>query len=307
MIKRTLQATLLLMTVLSWSQNNSDWIDRTKHEGLFQLELTDKFEVYASLNESERIKNTVTTLEKAKKYYDRVFDENLNFAVLFVDDTNWNKYAFTPPPGMPQAYYEGNIVLGLGKTVMARNAERGLQMAPPPVQDLLKKHFGEPLNLDLFFTDALSIHELGHLYQFYRTGKKFQRRWLNELFGNLCQVGAARSFDTSVAIDRMDALQMTMSKGKQFENLEFKTLDQFENDYFKIMTQGHNYGWYQTQFYFKAKKLHAEFGDGFLTKFRKFLIDTNPEKIGILNNAALDKLLLESFGKDAMEIITWEF
>ena len=83
--------------------------------------------------------------------------------------------------------------------------------------------------------------------------------WI-KLFGNLCQVGAARSFATSTAIDRMDALQMTMSKGKQFENLEFQTLDQFENDYFKIMTQGHNYGWYQTQFYFKAQELHSQFG-----------------------------------------------
>jgi hypothetical protein len=298
---------LFAILLLSCNQKNSDWIDRSKHEGLYKQDLSNEFEVYSSVENPEDIKNTVGILESAKKYYDGIFDENLNFGVLFIDNENWNKYAFSPPPGMPQAYYEGNIVLGLGKSVIARNAENGIKQAPPPVQEVLKQHYGENIDLDFFYRDALSLHELGHLYQFYRMGKGFQRRWLNELFGNLCQVGAASSFDSPIVLDQMDVLQTTMVRRNQWGELKFKTLNQFEADYFQIMQQGQNYGWYQTQFYFKAKELHSNFGDDFLKLFRDFLIETNPDNIGELSNEELNELLLDSFGIQAVDIMKWEY
>jgi len=301
------QTTLLFSVVLLSCNKNSDWIDRSKHEGLFKQNVSNEFEVYTSIKDAENIENTVDLLESAKKYYDRIFDENLDFAVLFIDSRNWDKYAFSPPPGMPQAYYEGNIVLGLGKSVIARNAENGIKRAPLPVQELLKKHFGENIDLDFFYRDALSLHELGHLYQFYRTGKNSQRRWLNELFGNLCQVGAASSFNTQAVLNQMDVLQTTMSNGNQWNELKFRTLYQFESDYFEIMQQGQNYGWYQTQFFFKAMELYSMFGDDFLRLFRNFLIDTNPENVGELSNEELNQLMIDVFGGKAVDIIKWEY
>ena len=298
---------IFFILLFSCNQKPSDWIDRSKHEGLYKHDITNKFEVYSSVEHPGDIKNTVEVLELTKKYYDRIFDENLNFAVLFIDNKNWNKYAFSPPPGMPQAYYEGNIVLGLGKSVIARNAENGIKQAPPPVKEVLKQHFGENIDLDYFYRDALSLHELGHLYQFYRTGKSSQRRWLNELFGNLCQVGAARSFDTQTVLDQMDVLQTTMIRGNQWGELKFKTLDQFETEYLQIMQQGQNYGWYQTQFYFKARELHSNFGDNFLRLFRDFLIDSNHDVIGELDNAELNQHILDTFGREAAEIMKWKY
>ncbi|MCL6274938.1 hypothetical protein M3P19_13030 [Muricauda sp. 2012CJ35-5] len=298
---------LLFTALISCEKRESNWIDRSKHEGLFKQELTDEFEVYASLEEPKNINNSILLLDTSKKYFDNVFSENLKFAVLFIDSENWDKYAFSPPPGMPQAYYQGNMVLGLGKSVIALNAENGIKNAPEPVHKLLKKHFGEDIDLDLFYRDALSLHELGHLYQFYRTGKYSQRKWLNELFGNLCQVGAARSLDSEMVFNRMDVLQSVMSKGKQWDNLKFKTLSQFENDYFTIMQAGQNYGWYQTQFFFRAKKLHELFGDTILNQFRNFLMETSPEVAGELDDETLQKLIRERFGNDFFEIVQWDY
>ena len=107
---------------------------------------------------------------------DSAFDEQLNFAVLFVDNQNWNTYAFTGPPGMPQAYYKGNMVLGNEESIMTKIHKRGLENAPPPVMNKLKNIYGETLELDLFFRDALALHELGHLYQFHKTNDRFQRK-----------------------------------------------------------------------------------------------------------------------------------
>ena len=295
-----------LVLITSCRQTDSDWIDRSKHEGLYALSYSESFETYCTEENPENIKSTVDNLEQAKEYFDKTFKEDLNFAVLFVDNPNWNKYAFSPPPGMPQAYYQGNMVLGLDNSVMAMQAEQGLRQVPESKLGILKQHFGEELNLDLFYRDALSLHELGHLYQFYKTGKGTQRHWLNEVFGNLCQVAAAKNLATQDVFNRMEVYQQFLINANQWGELKFKTLIQFEEDYFEVLKQGQNYGWYQTQFYLKAKELYSKFGDEFLNEFRSFLIDVNPDKVGIMDDKELKELMTDTFGNQVVEILEWK-
>ena len=295
-----------LVLITSCKQTDSDWIDRSKHEGLYDINYSDSFETYCTEENPENIKNTIGNLEQAKEYFDKTFKEDLNFAVLFVDNPNWDKYAFTPPPGMPQAHHQGNMVLGLGNSIMAIRAEQGLKQVPDSKLEILKQHFGEELNLDLFFRDALSLHELGHLYQFYKTGKGTQRNWLNEVFGNLCQVAAAKNLTTQDVFNRMDVYQLFLINSNRWGDLKFKTLKQFEEDYFEVFKQGRNYGWYQSKFYLKAKELYSNFGDEFLNDFRDFLIDINPDKVGEMNDKELQELMIKTFGNQVLEILKWE-
>jgi len=248
----------VVILVSSCKQEKSDWIDRTKHEGLYKLNYSESFEIYCTEENPKNIKATIGNLQQAKAYFDKIFNEDLNFAVLFVDNLNWNKYAFSPPPGMPQAHYQGNIVLGLDNSVMAMRAEQGLRKVPDSNLGILRQHFGEEINLDLFYRDALSIHELGHIYQFHKTGKGTQRHWLNEVFGNLCQVAAAKNLTTPDVFNRMDVYQQFLINANQWGELKFKTLIQFEEDYFEVLKQGQYYGWYQTQFYLQAKELYSK-------------------------------------------------
>lgn len=297
---------VLLVITTSCKQTDSDWIDRSQHEGLYDIKYSDSFETYFTEENPKNIKNTVGNLEQAKKYFDKTFKEDLNFAVLFVDNPNWNKYAFTPPPGMPQAHHQGNMVLGLGNSTMSIRAKQGLKQVPDSKLEILKQHFGEELNLDLFFRDALSLHELGHLYQFYKTGKGTQRNWLNEVFGNLCQVAAAKNLTSQDVFNRMDVYQLFLINSNQWGDLKFKTLNQFEEDYLEVFKQGRNYGWYQSQFYLKAKELYSKFGDEFLNEFRDFLIDINPDKVGEMNDKELKELMIKTFGNQVLEILEWE-
>jgi hypothetical protein len=297
---------LFLFALLSCKQNNPDWIDRSKHEGLYNINYSDSFETYCTEENPKNIKNTISNLEQAKEYFDKTFKEDLNFAVLFVDNANWDKYAFTPPPGMPQAHHQGNMVLGLGNSIMAIRAEQGLKQVSDSKLEILKQSFGEKMNLDLFFRDALSLHELGHLYQFYKTGKGTQRNWLNEVFGNLCQVAAAKNLTTQDVFNRMDVYQLFLINSNQWGELKFKTLNQFEEDYIEVFKQGRNYGWYQSQFYLKAKELYSKFGDEFLNDFRDFLIDINPEKAGKMSDKEIKKLIIKTFGNEVVEILAWK-
>jgi len=296
----------IIILVSSCKQEKSDWIDRTKHEGLYELDYSESFEIYCTDENPKNINGTIGNLQHAKAYFDKIFNEDLNFAVLFVDNQNWDKYAFAPPPGMPQSLKDGNMVLGSGRSVMANRWKQGLNQMPKNKLDSLKLIFGEDLNLDLFFRDALSLHELGHLYQFHKTSKKSQRRWLDEVFGNLCQVAAANNLATKGVLIRMDFFQLLLIEENLWGDVDFKTLDQFEQHYFDIINQGRNYGWYQTQFYIKAKKLYSEFGDEFLNEFRNFLIEIDPDKIGRIDDKELIEKMINTFGNEAVKILKWE-
>lgn len=305
---RKMRKALILFSLLLTSCNSTkqNWIDRDLHEGLYRLEYSDSFETYSTSKEPSNLRNTINNLEQAKTYFDNVFNEDLNFAVLFIENENWNKYAFTPPPGMPQAYLEGNIVLGLEKSIIAKRAENQLQQFPESELNQLSKHFGNKIDLDLFYRDALAIHELGHLYQFYKIQGKSQRKWLDEFFGALCQVAAAKNLEQSSTFDQMDSYQKLLVKEDKWGDLPFKSLEQFENNYFEIMKTGQNYGWYQIQFYFKAKELYSKYGDNILKSFMEFLIETNPRTVGKINNEELNQLMMKAFDKEVLDTLEWK-
>ena len=303
----------ILLIISSWLLTlcsiyaQTDWIDRTKHEGLKKLEVTDKFEVYTVEVDQTNLARTIQILEEGKVYLDSTLGKKLDFAVLFVDNQNWNTYAFTGPPGMPQAYYKGNIVLGAEESIMAKMHKKGLENAPTRVLENLKKVYGETLQLDLFFRDALALHELGHLYQFHKTNDRFQRRWLNELFGNFCQVAAVANSKVEGASVQMDAYQNVMIQMDMWGELPYKTLSQFESNYFEVMQSGLNYGWYQTQFYLIAKELYNTFGDKIVAEFYTFLIKTDPEIVSELSDDELSEVIQTQLGKEAAGLLHWKY
>ena len=300
---------LLISVVLfsSCKQVDSDWIDRTKHEGLLDISQSESFETYCSEENPKNIKNTMGNLEQGKEYFDKIFHEDLNFAVLFVDNQNWGKYASYPPPGMPQSDYNGNLILGLNQSLMASRWKESLNQISENELASIKLVFGKDLDLDLFFRDALCLHEMGHLYQFYKTSEKSQRRWLDEVFGNLCQVAAANNLHTREVLNRMDHFQQLLIKENLWGEVDFTTLEQFEKHYSEIINQGRNYGWYQTQFYLIATKLYSKYGDKILNEFRDFLIDIDPDKVGRIEDKELIDKMINSFGEEAVEILKWEY
>ncbi|MCR9066346.1 MAG: hypothetical protein NXI00_20410 [Cytophagales bacterium] len=299
---RTILLSIIIL-VSSCSKSSYEWIDYSKTDGLFKIDASKKFEVFSTSPTPASIEKTIKNLEQAKAFYDEIFNENLVFVVLFIDNQNWNKYAFSPPPGMPQAYYEGVVVLGLNNSVMALQGREMFNHMPEEEMEALKESFGPELNLDLFFRDALSLHELGHLYQFYKTGKGSQRRWLSELFGNMCQIAAADSFEDKSTLNHMETYQNMVSKMSKGYKPPFNTLKQFESNYLEIIQTGSNYGWYQIQFYQTAKKLLSLKGKSILPKLREFLIESDVDNVGSLNDNEFDLLLEENFDEETLTLL----
>jgi hypothetical protein len=241
-------------------------------------------------------------LNDAKLYFDKIFQTDLDFAVLFIENSEWNKYAYFPPPGMPQAW-KGNIILGLEKSIISREVEKEITQLPEQYWTSLKSVYGEKMDLDLFYREILSIHELAHLYHF-NEGNKPQRKWLQELFATMSMYSFIKKKSNSYEL--MDAYpQFVIQSGDKMA--EFKTLKDFEEKYVQNQTP-QNYEWYQMQLYQKAKSIIDSGKSDVLIKLLNFLIRTDLSKTERLTDAELSTRLRAEVGKEVANILTnWKY
>src|SRR5690606_18910987 len=118
------------------------------------------------------------------------------------------------------------------------------------------------------FFDLLSIHELGHLYQFQSDFTK-QKYWLTEFYCNLLLHTAI----AEAAPQYLDALEILpkIHASAPKDGMKYTTLEQFEADYTKIaMEAPNNYGWYQFRFHDAAKRVYDEAGKDAIIKLWQF-------------------------------------
>ncbi len=64
---------VFLVLITSCKQTDSDWIDRSKHEGLYDINYSESFETYCTEENPKNIKNTIDNLEQAKDIFRQDF------------------------------------------------------------------------------------------------------------------------------------------------------------------------------------------------------------------------------------------
>ncbi|MDE3743860.1 hypothetical protein [Maribacter polysaccharolyticus] len=279
------------------------WIDDSIHKGLITLNTEYDFKALVS---NDTIKNTSKTLKNinnAKKYFDTIFQTDLDFAVLFIENHKWNTYAYFPPPGMPQAG-NGNVILGLDKSVVSKEVEKMITQLPDEYLNALKPVYGKNIDLDLFYRETLSIHELAHLYHF-KKGTEPQRKWLQELFATMAMYAFSK-YNCDACYEMMDTYpEFTLRSGDG--RAEFKTLNDFEEKYVQKLSP-QNYEWFQMQFYKNAKSIIESNGDAILAKLRNFLIQTDLSTTDKLSDAELIIRLEKEVGKEVADVLAnWQY
>lgn len=295
-----------IFTISGFSQKketSEKWIDTTIHKGLVELDAAYPFKVLVSNDSIKTTSETIKNLNNAKSYFDEIFQMDLDFAVLFIENEHWNEYAYFPPPGIPQAW-KGNVILGLDKSSISKQVAHSLSNLPEEHLLPLKKVYGENINLDLFYREALSIHELAHLYHLYY-GTRPQRKWLQELFANLSMYSFAKKH-CKICYDRMNTFPM-FSKQIGDDIAEFKSLKDFEEKYVDSL-HPRNYEWFQFQFYYKAKDIIDKNGENILGSLLEFLVKTDMSKTEKMSDEELAIRLETEVGKDISAILTnWNY
>lgn len=126
------------------------------------------------------------------------------------------------------------------------------------------------------FFDLLAIHELGHAL--HKQGKRFkQTYWLEEVYCNVFM----HTFLAEKRPDLLPALETLPAFMAQIpgENFEYRTLQQFETDYWNIgMKAPMNYGWYQFRFHHASKLIYDHGGIDAFKSLWQFL-GTHREKL----------------------------
>lgn len=278
-------------------------MDSSFHLGLTEVKNAYAFKTLTTGDSAEIPAQTLENLHQAKIYFDKLFNTKLDFAVLFVDHENWMQYAFFPPPGLPQAG-RGNIILGLEKSVVAREVEKMLFQMPQHLTSSLKPVYGENFDLDLFYRESLSIHELAHLYHFAKANRA-QRKWLQELFATLCMY----AFFVEVAPEGYAQMNtypdFVLQAGD--ERAVFKSLQDFDEKYVQKLSPP-NYEWYQMKFYREARIIMDSQQTEILPKLLNFLIETDLSKMERLTDADLQAKLASEVDPAVAEImINWEY
>lgn len=295
-----------IFTISGFSQvkeTSEKWIDTTIHKSLTKLDTDYPFKVLVSNDSLKTTSETTKILNNAKSYFDEIFNMDLDFAVLFIENENWNEYAYFPPPGIPQAW-KGNVILGLDKSSISKQVENGISTLPEEHLLPLKKVYGENINLDLFYREALSIHELAHLYHLYH-GTRPQRKWLQELFANMSMYSFAKK-NCGTCYDQMNTFPM-FSKQLGDDIAEFKSLEDFEEKYVNNL-HPRNYEWFQFQFYYKAKDIINKNGENILVSLKNFLAETDLSKTERMSDEELAIRLETEVGKDISGILTnWNY
>ncbi|WP_297336850.1 hypothetical protein [Algoriphagus sp.] len=290
---------LIFRFFLAFSQNS--WPDSSKHQGLNLVSEAENIAVFNS-PKAEVDQHTLGLLENAKDYFDQIFQMNFSVSILFVSNSEWNDYAYFPPPGMPQAW-AGNIFLGSEKSIVAIQAEQQLQNLPAEQLKKLQSHFGDPLDMDLFYRNNVAVHELGHLYHFYEASKP-QRRWLQELFATY----AARNFliKSHPKMAKATAAYAEVGSEAHFPFIKHTSLEKFEELYLPGLG-AQNYEWFQFQLFKKAVRLQEKFGEKGLIDLREFLIQTDLTKIEKMDDGQLQNQLEEQLGTEMTELLlSWE-
>lgn len=294
---------ILLVSLTSKLQAQQSWIDTSIHKGLIELETDYTFKTLVTNDSIQTTAETLKKLNQAKLYFDKVFQTNLDFAVLFIENKAWSKHAYFPPPGLPQAG-NGNIILGLDKSVVSLEVEKMIRQLPEPYWSSLKPVYGDNINLDLFYRETLSLHELAHLYHF-KEGNKPQRKWLQELFATMSMYSFIKEKSKSSYELMHTYPEFVLQSGDRMA--KFKTLKDFEEKYVQELTP-QNYEWYQMQLYKNAKAIIDSEKKDVLIPLLHFLIDTDLSKNEVLSDSELAIRLEKEVGKEVADIlVNWQY
>lgn len=224
--------------------------DASPYEGLTEVPGF-PFPVWSSRGAEDRAEQLAKRCEAAYCFLGERLDRRPEVILLALSARDWPRFS-RAPFGMP-SYAAGQLVLAGAPSQFGVELARLLDHAEPDAQQRAREIYGSPggeIDLDPFFT-LLSVHELGHAFQRTVPGR-FPRRWLDELFGNVCL--HSHIADTSPAT--LPVLETFPLAFGTIDPARFhhRSLADFERLYLGVGPE--NYAWYQCRLHVVAKRLY---------------------------------------------------
>jgi len=207
--------------------------------------------------------------ERAARYLASVLGFTPRRRMFVLSPADWAAYAGFPHYGMPHFTHDDTIVVGTQPAAFFAGfialLDEVLEPGQRAVLDATYSADGSQRSL-VPFIDLLAIHELGHLFHVQRPFS-FPRRWLMELFCNLC----LHTFIAETEPEHLPLLTVFPHSMAAVppNRIPFRSLAAFEQRYVGLDPM--NYGWYQCRLHAAAGDIYDRAGvDGLQRLYRTF-------------------------------------
>ncbi len=249
------------------------------------------FPVCASPGTEERARQVADRLARARDFLSHVFSvDHPEISLVVLSEEDWRTHSPGPPYGMPH-YREGRLVVAGTEGEFWRALLEMLDMSDPELRRKVDEIYSTSggTNLSSFF-DLLAVHELAHAFHDQNQGSFF-RRWLQELFANLC-------LHTYVACTEPDHLPRLVTFPLAFTSIDpyefrHRSLGDFERLYSRVGAT--NYAWYQCKFHVVAQRLYDAAGPDCLRRLWSGFFSISDLRLVSVLEHAVNPLLAETF------------
>jgi len=276
-------------------------VDESKHIGLKVLDTDQEYKVLHSEGYEEYAREQAKLIDEAYLFLSNIMGPKNDFCLLVVSETDWEKNAYSPIPGMPE-YYKGNLIVGAGQNSMAADYEAMIRSFPEEMTSNLIQTYTNDLgdfDMKLFF-DKLAVHELTHNFQDPKNDEGFSMsRWLEEIHANIGLYAFYKS-------ERPDELKyitslVAFSLNNPPPDIQYSSLSDFDEHYYDMGPS--DYGFYQMRFTKAAQTLVDSLGNDILKPLNDFLLKYDDSWKGKLSEEDFKKNLAKEVHPLFIEIM----
>ena len=215
------------------------------------------FPVYASPGTEARAQTIAARCERAYRFLGETLNPNTEIRVLILAPEDWERFTGSPMFGVPQTVDKQTVVVAGQDSELWKMIVPPIEYLPPDKAHTIRKVYNQADGSVSVasYMDLLPVHEIGHLF-IDQAADAFDfhlpRRWLIELFCNLC-LHAYVAKEEPGEMERLTAFpEAVIALG--YRHLEHTNLDDFEQLYAGM--EPPNFVWYLSQLHVAAHRIY---------------------------------------------------
>jgi len=236
------------------------------------------FPVYISAGMEQRAQGIAERCHRAYRFLGTTLNFEVELSLLILAPQHWQAYTGSPMYGVPQTTDARTIVVAGQNSPLWNMIIPPPERLPAPAAQAMAASYGLPDgSIDLApYMDLLPVHEMGHLFVDQAAGQfdfHRPRRWLVELFCNLC-LHAYVAAEEPEQLPKLETLpQAIIAAG--FAHLSHRSLDDFERLYAGM--EPPNFVWYLSQLHVAARRVYDTGGVESLQRLYQTIVQSKTQ------------------------------
>jgi hypothetical protein len=236
------------------------------------------FPVYISAGVERRAQAIAGRCNRAYRFLSTTLNFEAEVCLLVLAPEQWQEYTGSPMYGVPQTTDMRTIVVAGQNSPLWKMIIPPPERLPSPAAQAMAASYGLPDgSIDLApYMDLLPVHEIGHLFIDQAAGQfdfHRPRRWLVELFCNLC-LHAFIVAEEPEQLPNLETLPHAIVAGG-FAHLPHRSLDDFERLYADMPPP--NFVWYLSQLHAAAERVYDAGGVESLQRLHQTIVQSQAQ------------------------------